>query len=119
MWGFLLRFLSGRMLAGFAAISLVGLLASGLFWLRSVERKAAAQEILVQTLQNELASTREQLQRERRRREETMKLLSSMGAKLREIRSRYSANFSRLKDVPDEGCLDRPVPAAVDRLLGG
>lgn len=117
MWGFLLRFLSGRMLAGLAAVSLVGLLASGFLWLRSVERKAATQEVLVQTLRAELENTRKALREEQRRRQQTVQLLASMNERLRDIQKRYRARVDTLRGIPDEGCLDRPIPAAVDGLL--
>lgn len=117
MWGFLFKFLSGRMLAGVAAVTLTGLLAAGFMWLRSVERKAAEQAVLVQVLEDNLAKARQQVERERAERERAYRLLRRVENTLASVRADYVKAVSGLKEVPDEGCLDRTVPAAVDRLL--
>ena len=115
--GWVLSLLGGRWLK----LGLVGVVVAAtaglVLWVRSAENRAATYAAEIAMLRAEQRSLQSQLEAAWKERRRALKLLGELRRKETERRREVERLRAALQEVPDEGCLDRPLPAAVDRLL--
>jgi len=92
--------------------------AAGLvLWVRSAESRAATYAAEIAMLRSEQRSLQEQLRAAREERQRALRLLGDLRRKEAARRREVERLRAALKEIPNEGCLDRPLPDPVGRLL--
>ena len=113
----LLSLIGGRWLKVGLVIVVLGVMGSLVLWIKAAESKAARLAAENALYRSENASLRRKLEDIWAERNRALRLAADLQRKAAARRRDIEGLRKRLREIPDEGCLDRPVPADVDRLL--
>ncbi len=113
---------AGKLVGGrWLKLGLLGALAAGaaglVLWVRSAESRAATYAAEIAMLRAEQRSLQSQLEAAWEERRRALRLLGDLRRKEAARRREVERLRAALKEIPDEGCLDRPLPDPVGRLL--
>ena len=107
----------GRWLKVGLVVAVLGVMGSLVLWVKVSESKAARLAAENAMLESERASLRKRLDEVWEERNRALRLVADLQRKASARRNELERLRKKLAEIPDEGCLDRPVPADVDRLL--
>ncbi len=102
---------------GFLALALAFLGVVGFAYYKVSKWQSAVREVA--TLKEDIASLQQQLKAQQRAQRANERMLRSQIERARRLNRQLSGLLGELQNVRSDGCLDKPVPAAVSRLLGG